>query len=598
MNKIKAIKDELSFKNFITSLKIRKAIKKLLEKDEHFREIKKLNKKPSIQINMLYGGFFIWIELLRSLIGHREKEKDLFEDNTDDSLRTILTDLSLEQTYISSASHQDEVNLGVNALDIYFSDQNDKFIWGADFIRFINSHEIFVTKWHDPYKQILICLFLAKIFNCYFDLEHHLKILKTFCDSKDSVLTKQKISLTKLSKKQRGFFIDNLPKRFKPREKDLEKNLIFRVTKYSHIANFLRKLPEGNANLISKAFDAVNPKAKSSLRSKFKTNTSFTDKIILLNYFPQQAPAHILQKFNDMYQRYSDKKHLLSIELENFHYLDFIKVINGYDSIKKNFYSTRNLKKILKPGIFPELLELTQSQGKKIGPIIEKFYKPVPPEKIIVAEDHFFNGYEVRQVKSVQELKKAGGYFQNCLRSHEHYSQELITKNNHIYFFTFIKSADAPEKFELEHPNAYANNFESFVCKISIEEKHLLVLEIHRKQNEAVTPDETMVLSSFLMLHDLIRIPDDYFASLLIAKMNQITSRDFSYGMETIIKEAPLIFALIKKLRRSKLWMFRQENVQIPENIESKVLKELEEITGATNLSIANNEEVTKNATT
>ena len=44
--------------------------------------------------------------------------------------------------------------------------------------------------------------------------------------------------------------------------------------------------------------------------------------------------------------------------------------------------------------------------------------------------------------------------------------------------------------------------------------------------------------------------------------------------------------------------MFRQENVQIPENIESKVLKELEEITGATNLSIANNEEVTKNATT
>ena len=156
MNKIKAIKDELSFKNFITSLKIRKAIKKLLEKDEHFREIKKLNKKPSIQINMLYGGFFIWIELLRSLIGHREKEKDLFEDNTDDSLRTILTDLSLEQTYISSASHQDEVNLGVNALDIYFSDQNDKFIWGADFIRFINSHEIFVTKWHDPYKQILI----------------------------------------------------------------------------------------------------------------------------------------------------------------------------------------------------------------------------------------------------------------------------------------------------------------------------------------------------------------------------------------------------------------------------------------------------------
>ena len=77
MNKIKAIKDELSFKNFITSLKIRKAIKKLLEKDEHFREIKKLNKNPSIQINMLYGGFFIWIELLRSLIGHREKEKDL-----------------------------------------------------------------------------------------------------------------------------------------------------------------------------------------------------------------------------------------------------------------------------------------------------------------------------------------------------------------------------------------------------------------------------------------------------------------------------------------------------------------------------------------
>ena len=68
--------------------------------------------------------------------------------------------------------------------------------------------------------------------------------------------------------------------------------------------------------------------------------------------------------------------------------------------------------------------------------------------------------------------------------------------------------------------------------------------------------------------------------------------------METIIKEAPLIFALIKKLRRSKLWMFGQENIQIPENIESKVLKELEEITGATNLSIANNEEVTKNATT
>ena len=124
MNKIKAIKDELSFKNFITSLKIRKAIKKLLEKDEHFREIEKLNKKPSIQINMLYGGFFIWIELLRSLIGYREKEKDLFEDNTDDSLRTILTDLSLEQTFISSASHQDEVSLGVNALDIYFSDQN------------------------------------------------------------------------------------------------------------------------------------------------------------------------------------------------------------------------------------------------------------------------------------------------------------------------------------------------------------------------------------------------------------------------------------------------------------------------------------------
>ena len=597
MYKFIKLKDELSLKQLIVKKKIQKDVKSLLEEHQHYSQLKQLNKDSETQTEELFDGFLVWNKVLERLIGISDMKKDLSDENVSNFSDRLLEDLDLDPMTILSNANRNESEIGINALNICFSEKHNRLVWGSDFTKFTKTKEICVTRWNDAYKQILICMFLSKTFNCYFDLKHHLKILKTFSCLEKDILSKHQIDLKKMTEKQKMFFIDNLPRKLKIRRNDRNKNNFFSVGKYGNIKNFIKQLPEDNPNLIYKAFEAVNPKTRSALRTRYKKSTKFTDKLVLLNFSSYQSPEHVLKEFNDIYRRFDDKKNLISSVLKNSKHSDFLKIINAYGNVKKEIFRSRDLKKILIPGIFSELLDFANTNGAKRGPILMSQYKPIPPEKIIVSDDHIFSDYQVCQIKSVHELKQAGRYFQNCLRDHAGYARELIKKDNNIYFFTFIKLADNPEKFELVAPNNFTAKLQSFVCKISIKKGGLKIEEAFRKHNESTHLSEFWILKGFLISQGLIKIPSDYFAALFFSRLSSLATGGFKKGIKNIINDAGMIYAFVRKLRSSQFWMFQEENFFITEDIESKIVQELEIVSSQKNLKLIKNEKEFKDAT-
>ena len=220
MYKFIKLKDELSLKQLIVKKKIQKDVKSLLEEHQHYSQLKQLNKDSETQTEELFDGFLVWNKVLERLIGISDMKKDLSDENVSNFSDRLLEDLDLDPMTILSNANRNESEIGINALNICFSEKHNRLVWGSDFTKFTKTKEICVTRWNDAYKQILICMFLSKTFNCYFDLKHHLKILKTFSCLEKDILSKHQIDLKKMTEKQKMFFIDNLPRKLKIRRND------------------------------------------------------------------------------------------------------------------------------------------------------------------------------------------------------------------------------------------------------------------------------------------------------------------------------------------------------------------------------------------
>ena len=71
----------------------------------------------------------------------------------------------------------------------------------------------------------------------------------------------------------------------------------------------------------------------------------------------------------------------------------------------------------------------------------------------------------------------------------------------------------------------------------------------------------------------LIDIPDEYFAHFTMQTFTEIASKNFENGINGIIENAPMIYALLNKLRSSRQWFYNVDN-QLLTDDQKKIVKD------------------------
>ncbi len=98
-----------------------------------------------------------------------------------------------------------------------------------------------------------------------------------------------------------------------------------------------------------------------------------------------------------------------------------------------------------------------------------------------------------------------------------------------------------------------------------------------RKNNDYCSQEERSLLYEFLILKDLIEIPDDFYAHFFMQKMNEFMSCTKINGVRAIKRDAALIFSSLKKLHEAKKFLYPVDDQLISEGISVQVLNKLSE---------------------
>ena len=84
---------------------------------------------------------------------------------------------------------------------------------------------------------------------------------------------------------------------------------------------------------------------------------------------------------------------------------------------------------------------------------------------------------------------------------------------------------------------------------------------------------------------------------MFFSRLSRLATGGFKKGIKNIINDASMIYAFVRKLRSSQFWMFQEENFLLTEDIESKIVQELEIVSSQKNLKLKKNEKELNNAT-
>ena len=101
-----------------------------------------------------------------------------------------------------------------------------------------------------------------------------------------------------------------------------------------------------------------------------------------------------------------------------------------------------------------------------------------------------------------------------------------------------------------------------------------------RYANNNCSQAELSVLYEFFIDKNISNIPDEYYAHYFMKLMNIFVESNFNTGIKKIIEDAPLIFALLRKLKTSKRWLYDVDNELIPQSVNNLLLESLSEQEG------------------
>ena len=561
-----------SNKLLFNSMKISKAIKsefkdnKLIEsfKDiKMFNDIKLIADKSKIELDLCLYGLNVAIPVIKTFVDLREgiDMKQIKEIHKESSMRTLFITNRKEQMN----SH------GINALDITYEALTNSFSWSINFEEFINSKELKITKWTNPIDQLILCITVAKIFNCYFDVDHYVKAAATILFMDDKVLKKFSIERTAFKDDQYAYLkknlITNAGKSFLSGLKN-SKEYKFKSNKgYPYLKTFAKWLPNEFDHYLNKSIDVYSSQTKKDFVTKFKHANSPL-KLLMIIFNKKDIPKNIQSGFNKIYRNFKCQKTLIDIELKNISYEQFELAILNFLQITKNVnFNNYDIKTLFQKGLFRELISYKKDYP---GAIIQRALGYIPARNQLIKGTIEHGGYEVKQVYSRQELLAVGEEFQNCLRTHQNYHNALK-----IHGYCFLV-------FRLK---SRKNNFGSFVAYLDLRNKNCNIVEMLRKRNNNCTQAERFCLQELLMNLKLIDIPDEFFAHFTMKRFTEIASKDLENGVSDLIEHAPIIYALLRKLKKSKHWIYNIDNQILSKEIKEIVADYLEEQNGMKSLT-------------
>lgn len=505
--------------------------------------------------NIYFYGLKIAIPIISNFISY----KNGFNEEKIDSL---IKEHSLKAYLLTNISDLTKMN-GINALDIKIDNNNSLFFWGKDFEEFLETKEIKITYWTNPVEQISLCLLLSATFECFFDVDHHMKSLFTILHMKDEILMKHEIKRPIFDEKEY-----NLIEKIMPSYSSYSKDLAFciengkyksKIKGYPFISRYAKTLPSGSGKYLQKAIDMMSRKTKRDFRNVF-TKDKFTNQILMIAFQKKILPKDLKDGFSVFYRCYKDKPYLLNHELK-YDFNSFEKAIRGFNNLTLKV-TTRAIKPSLQKGIIDELINYDNNE-EHIGPLVRIILGPIPKKKVILEKIEYFKGFEIKQIKSKRELVSVGKCFGNCLQTHSSYQNSLVNLENCEYFLVFNNS------------DSYLKNCKNFVCHFSIKNKKLTLSEMNRKGNESCSQEEYAFLLEFLIHKELTEIPEELYAHFFMHRMNQLIALTKADAISSIRKDAGLIYAILDQLSKCKNFIYPVDDQLISEGIKNQILDDL-----------------------
>jgi len=564
-NKIVTLIKDKQLKNQIYSIKKKTNIKDsltcngvpLFENIGSF--INSEGKKSSTNHELFCYGTTLAATFLEYFCGFRQ-------DSTKEQLKQNIINLSIKNLSVTNVAPLESFT-GINALNISYNLQKDSISWNHDFKDFIKSKELKITHWINPVEQIITCIIISKIFNCYFDAEHHFKSMLSIFKMDDLVLQKHMITRSTYKKEQLDFLNMQLPNYANKLDSSISSNKYYPKYRSYPILKFAKSLPSECNEYLNKYLEMLSVKNKSQSIRRFK-DLSYIGKILMIAFDKNLISDRDANSFRYIYNSQSDKKTLLANCIK-MPYKEFKCAMDGYNRLTENLYSTRPLKKLINERKdFFNLLMAYEKDFQNPNNVFREIIGLIPNKKILFEDEEEFKNYKVKQVLSQQELKKVGHDFSNCLRNYPQYGKKLISKNNLEYFFTF-KTARVRNSI-----------CRDFICYLKIYNKKIEILEMKRYGNANCSQAELSIMYEFFIDKNISNIPEEYYAHYLMKLMNGFIENTFSTGIKKIIEDAPLIFALLKRLKKSKRWLYDVDNELIPQSVNNLLIESLSEQEG------------------
>ena len=515
---------------------------------EIFSNFKILERNINTELDLCLHGQSVAIPIINKFIEFKE-------NISYENINVINEKYKIRSLYVTN--HIDYLNMnGINALDINYASLTDSIKWGQSFEEFLNTKELKVTSWINPIEQLICCMRLSEIFNCYFNLYHHTKAAATLLYMDDKLLEKFLIKRSIFEIKHQAYLQDRLTdKKVKnilfdsvyPNEYKYSKN-----KGYPYIHSFSKILPKELNRFLYPAINAFSNQTKKDFLNKFKKADHVT-KLLMLIFDKKDLPIEIINSFKEIYKFFQNKETLIS-EIESISYNQFETAIKNYIKITKDVNKNNaQIKKLFEEGIFEELINFNYGSE---GPIIKNAMGFVPEFNNLINEKIDFKGYEIKQVKSLQELISVGNEFGNCLKNYENYHRALRVDG--LLFIVFRRQSKKA-------------NYGSFIAHISIKNKSFEIFEMQRKRNHNCSNEERFLLQEFLIDQELINIPDEFYGQFLMDKLNEIAAKDFENGIVRIIDEARIIYGLLNRLKGNRYWL-NNSNMKLADSVKNIVV--------------------------
>lgn len=532
-------------------------LQKFFKDIEIFSNLTILEKNINKKFDLCMNGHSVAIPVINKFL--------VFKDGVNhENINEINKKHKITSLFITN--HKDYLNTnGINALDISYASLTDTISWGESFEDFLNTKELKITKWIDPIEQLISCIRISEIFECYFDIHHHTMAAATLLFMDNELLEKFLIKRSVFDAKKYSYLEENLTdtklKSFFKKHRLPNEYIFIKNAGYPYIHQFAKTLPSNLNYFLNESINIFSSQTKKDFLNKFK-KADYVTKLLIIIYRKKDISTETANGFKDIYKHFGCKK-LLIDEIANIEFDEFELAIKNYIKITKNVNKNNSsIKKLFSKGIFKELINYSKDSE---GPIIKSAIGFIPNFNNLISDTIEYKNYEIKQVKSLQELISVGKEYNNCLKNYEQYHRALKVKG--LLFIAFrIKSKK--------------NGYGSFVAHISLKDRYVEILEMQRKQNRPCSNEERFILQEFLVNQKLIDIPEEFYGQFMMKLFYEIVKKDFESGVSNLIEKAPVIFNLLQRLKNNRYWLHNYDNESLTQDIENLLLKNLNEQSG------------------